>query len=115
MAKNSPSRLLADLPEAFVSDTRISREVSRRVAAGRLRKLASRLYTSNLDDDAEVIVRRNLWSIVAGFFPGALVADRTALEYEPASDGSVCPGHGTRRGHRATRCCPATPTRSAPT
>ncbi len=90
MAKNSPSRLLADLPEAFVSDTRISREVSRRVAAGRLRKLASRLYTNNLDDDAEVIVRRNLWSIVAGFFPGALVADRTALEYEPASDGSVC-------------------------
>ena len=36
------------------------------------------------------IVRRNLWGIVAGYFPGALVADRTALEAAPASDGSLC-------------------------
>ena len=28
--------------------------------------------------------------MVAGYFPGALVADRTALELEPAPDGSVC-------------------------
>ena len=78
------------LGEAFVSNARISQEVHRRVASGRLRKLASRLYTSNLDEPAEAIVRRNLWSIVAGYFPGAVVADRTALELAPASDGSVC-------------------------
>ena len=35
-------------------------------------------------------MRRNRWDIVAGYFPGALVADRTALEFEPADDGSVC-------------------------
>ena len=27
---------------------------------------------------------------MAGYFPGALIADRTALELEPAADGSVC-------------------------
>lgn len=83
-------RVLNELPEAFVSHTAISRAVSRAVKAGRLRKLASRLYTSNLEDDPEGIVRRNLWGIVAGYFSGALVADRTALEAAPASDGSLC-------------------------
>ena len=78
------------MPEAFVSNARISREVHRRVASGQLRKLASRLYTSNVADPAEAVVRRNLWSIAAGYFPGAVVADRTALELAPASDGSVC-------------------------
>ena len=82
--------VLNELPEAFVSNTAISRVVSRAVKEGELRKLASRLYTKNLDDPAEEVVRRNLWAIVAGFFPGALVADRTALEAAPASDGSVC-------------------------
>ena len=78
------------MPEAFVSSSAISREVSRRVKAGRLRKLGSRLYTTNLVDAPEAIVRRNLWDIVAGYFPGALIADRTALENAPAADGSVC-------------------------
>ena len=73
-----------------MSDAFISSEVSRRLAAGRLRKLATRLYTPNLEDDACDIVRRNLWDIVAGYFPGALIADRTALELKPAEDGSVC-------------------------
>lgn len=86
-----PARRIVDaMPEAFVSNARISKEVHRRVAAGQLRKLASRLYTSNLEDPAEAMVRRNLWSIAAGYFPGAVVADRTALELAPASDGSVC-------------------------
>ena len=76
--------------EVLVSHAGISRTVSRLAASGQLRKLASRLYTSDLEGDAEAIVRRNLWDIVAGYFPGALVADRTALEVEPAADGSVC-------------------------
>ncbi len=84
------NRLLSELPEAFVSHTAISRDVSRAVKTGSLRKLASRLYTRNLDDAPEDIVKRNLWGIVAGYFPGALVADRTALEADPAGDGSVC-------------------------
>ena len=78
------------MPEAFVSDKSVTRAVSRAVKAGKLRKLASRLYSRNMVDPPEAIVARNLWSIVAGYFPGALIADRTALENVPASDGSVC-------------------------
>jgi hypothetical protein len=112
MPEISAAKAIDEMPEAFVSDTAISREVSRAVKAGRLRKLASRLYTRNLADPPDAVVGRNLWNIVAGYFPGALIADRTALENAPADDGSVClvsdtgrdiklPGHTLRprRGH----------------
>lgn len=89
-AESSPARAVDAMPEAFVSTQAISAEVSRRVKAGRLRKLASRLYTSDLRSPPEAVVRRNLWDIVAGYFPGAVVADRTAFEIAPAADGSVC-------------------------
>ena len=88
--KSSPTAVVDAMPEVFVSRASISAEVTRRVAQGRLRKLASRLYSRDLDSEPQDLVRRNLWDIVAGYFPGALVADRTALELEPAADGSVC-------------------------
>jgi hypothetical protein len=77
------------MPEVFVSDARLAPSVSREVKRGALRKLASRLYTRNLTDAPEQIVRRNLWPLVAAYLPGALIADRTALENRPAADGSV--------------------------
>ena len=85
-----PEKLLARLPEAFVSTTPTSLAASRGVKAGELRKLGSRLYTRNLTDEPAAIIRRNLWQIVGGYFPGCLVADRTALENAPAVDGSIC-------------------------
>jgi hypothetical protein len=80
---------LKDQPEVFVSNAAISTAVSRAVALGKLRKLGSRLYTTNRTEDAASLVRRHLWEVAAGFFPYALVADRTALEQRPAPDGSV--------------------------
>ena len=85
MARISPR----DPPEVFVSTAAMSAAVSRAVAKGKLRRLGSRLYTTNRTEDAPALVRRHLWEIAAGFFPGGLVADRTALEHQPAPDGSV--------------------------
>jgi len=86
----SVAKSLDQMPEVFVSNRSVTRAVSRAVKAGKLRKLASRLYSRNMVDPPEEIVARNLWSVVAGYFPGALIADRTALENVPARDGSVC-------------------------
>lgn len=77
------------MPEVFVSSSEIAVAVSRAVKLGQLRKLGSRLYTRNLREPAERIVQRNLWPLVASYLPGALIADRTALENRPAPDGSV--------------------------
>ncbi|NBB82088.1 MAG: cell filamentation protein Fic [Alphaproteobacteria bacterium] len=78
------------LPEVFVSDTAISRAVSAAVARGRLRKLASRLYTRNLEEEPDRLVRRHWYDLVTSYYPDALITDRTALENQPAPDGSVC-------------------------
>jgi LacI family transcriptional regulator len=90
MAKNPLAKKPLDgLPEAFVSNAAIASAVSRAVAQGRIRQIGTKLYTFNLDDAPERIVRRSLWGLVASYVPGALIADRTAIENRPASDGSI--------------------------
>jgi hypothetical protein len=77
------------MPEVLVSNAQTAAAVSREVKLGRLRKLGTRLYARNLTEAPERIVQRNLWPLVAAYLPGALIADRTALENRPAADGSV--------------------------
>ncbi len=84
-----PEFSVANLPEIFVSDTAISKLVSDAVERGQLRRLASRLYSRNLKEDPAKLVRRNWSRLIAGYYPDALIADRTALESQPAEDGSV--------------------------
>lgn len=80
---------LDDLPETFVSTAETTNLASKGVRSGKLRKLASRLYTKDLKGEPETITRRNLWQIVAGYFPDAVIADRTAIESKASKDGSV--------------------------
>jgi len=107
MPEISVAKAIDEMPEAFVSDTTISREVSRAVKAGRLRKLASRLYTRNLTDPPEAVVRRNLWNIVAGY---SRCADRRphGAGERPGERRLRLPGfrHGAR--HQAAGVYPAT-------
>ncbi len=85
-----PEFSVSAMPEIFVSDTTISKAVSEAVARGQLRKLGSRLYTRNLDEDPDRLVRRNWYYLITSYYPDALITDRTALENQPATDGSVC-------------------------
>ncbi len=85
MARN----LLDRLPEVFLSDASITTHVSRAVGAGRARKIGPRLYTTNMTDAPESIVKRNLWPIVGLLCPDTVVGHRTALEDRPTPDGSV--------------------------
>src|SRR3546814_10364978 len=77
------------LPGVFVSETSISKPVSEAVDRGELRKIGSRLYTRNLAEDPERLVRRNWYHLITSYYPDALITDRTALENRPADDGSV--------------------------
>lgn len=62
---------------------------ARATKVGTMRQLGPRLFTANLRDDPAIICRRNAWRILTGYFPDALLSDRTALELEPTPDGSV--------------------------
>ena len=85
MSRNTLDRL----PDIFVSNKALNDLVTSGLRAGKLRKLASRLYTKDLRTPVETLVRRNIWRIVGSYFPDALIADRTALEGAPAKDGSI--------------------------
>ncbi|MDC0669401.1 Fic family protein [Nannocystis radixulma] len=85
----NPKNPLEALPEVFVSSTELSEAVSRGVRRGLLRQLAPKVYTKNLVDPPAKIVGRHRGQLVSRLLPGALVADRTALEAAPAADGSV--------------------------
>lgn len=83
-----PKRL-PPLPDVFVTTAETSRMVSRAVREGRARKLAPRLFTSDLTSDPARIVSRNLYQVVSLLTPGAVISHRTAIENRPAEDGSV--------------------------
>jgi len=80
---------LDSLPEVFVSGKAMASTVSKALKAGRLRKIGSRLYTRNMTEAPDAIVKRNWHPLLKSYFPDALIADRTALENHPAPDGSV--------------------------
>jgi hypothetical protein len=92
---------LDEQPEIFATTTQTSRAVQRAVADGRARKVAGRLYTRNLDEPLEQIVRRNWPRVAAHYFPGAVVVDRSGIEARPSADGSLFldagPGYAGRR------------------
>lgn len=71
------------------ADTRISTAISREVRAGRLRRIAPKLYTTNLKDPPASIVRRYLYRILAHYYPGAVVSHRSALEGGVARDDTI--------------------------
>ena len=77
------------LPEVFLSESDTSRAVSQLVRQGSARKIAPRLYTRNMSEPVEVIIARNRWQIVGMLAPGSVIGYRTALESQPAEDGSV--------------------------
>ncbi len=76
-------------PEVFVSNATLAARVSKELKMGRLRKLGSKVYTTNLTDPPELLMKRHAWFIVKELFPGSVIADRTALEHRPAKDGSI--------------------------
>lgn len=86
----------ADLP-VFGAGAVPGSTISGALARGELRRLARRLYTTNLVDPPDVVVRRHLFDVVAALYPGALIADRSArLGAQPADDGSLFLVHERR-------------------
>ena len=66
----------------------------RQVEAGTLRRILKGVYTTNLTDDLEAVVARNLWRIIDLLVPGAVVACRAAFEMRPAKGRVYLVGRG---------------------
>lgn len=79
----------AQLPEILIasSDKKMSATITRLKKEALLIKIAPRVYTTNLTDSPETIVRRNLYKIIGQLYPGALISHRSAFELRPTPDG----------------------------
>ena len=89
---------LEEQSEVFFSTTPTSRAIRRLLDSGEIRHIEGRLYTKNLADPLADVVRRRVWDVAAGYFPGAVIVDRTAFELRPAGEeGSVFMCSATRR------------------
>jgi hypothetical protein len=71
------------------SDTAMSQAIRRALTAGKLRKVAPRLYTSNLKDKPTTIVVRNYYHVLSELFPNAVISHRCALEGGVSADGII--------------------------
>jgi len=93
MAKTSA----LELPQVFAASAAPRSTISDALARGELRRLARGLYTRNLVDPPDDVVRRHLYDVVAALYPGAVIADRSArLGARPAEDGSLFLVHARR-------------------
>jgi len=71
------------------SDPNISRKISKLEKEGKLKKIAPRIYTGNLEESPEKIIRRNIFIILGRLFPGAVLSHRSALEFQPTSANQI--------------------------
>jgi hypothetical protein len=89
-----PESKSQNLPEIFLPEN--AKWASRAAARGEIRRLARGLYTRNLDEPAEQLVRRRWYDVAALYYPGAVIVDRSAAVSGPAVDGSLFLDIGAR-------------------
>ncbi len=73
--------------EIASSDKKESAARTDLVKRGLLKKIAPRIYTTNLDETPEVVIRRNIFSILGQLYPEAVVSHRSAYELKPTEEG----------------------------
>lgn len=71
------------------SDSNISKQIRTLVEAGKVKKIAPRVYTSNLKDSAATIVYKHRFSILAHLYPNAILSHRSAFEFKPTEEGHI--------------------------
>lgn len=88
MAKN---KSLANVMEIVMatSDKSLSQQRTSMIKKGLLRKIAPKIYTINLEDEPDVIIRRNVFYIIGQLYPQAVISHRSAYELKPTADGDI--------------------------
>jgi Fic family protein len=70
-------------------DAKISKQITKLLSAGVIRKIAPRVYSSNLHEPIEGIIRRNLFQILGTIYPGTMLSHRSAFEFQPTKTGQI--------------------------
>jgi len=95
---------MANVKHEFLNEPEVFRPAdlgaaSRASKRGEIRRLGRGLYSWNLDEPAEQLLRRRWIDVASLYFPGAVLVDRSAIEARPAADGSVFIDSGPKPAH----------------
>ncbi|MCX6251115.1 MAG: Fic family protein [Bacteroidetes bacterium] len=71
------------------SDPKQGKAISKLLGNNLIRKIAPRIFSGNLIDTPEVIIRRNLFNILGKLYPNAMLSHRSALEFQPTSTSNI--------------------------
>jgi len=71
------------------SDKKVRKQIALLESTGKIKKIAPRIFTSNFIDTDEVIIKRNIFSILGNLYPGALLSHRSAIEFKPTTTGQI--------------------------
>lgn len=71
------------------SDNKEAKRLRKLLLSQKARRIASKIYTTNLTDSAESIIRENIYQILGHIFPGTVISHRTAIEGGPTKGGEV--------------------------
>ncbi len=71
------------------SENKEAKRLRRLIQSKKARKIASRIYTTNLIDPPEGIIRENMWAVLGRLFPNTVISHRTALEGGPTKNSEV--------------------------
>ncbi|MEJ7768210.1 MAG: Fic family protein [Chitinophagaceae bacterium] len=71
---------ISRVQEIVIGSKNNSKEIDKLEKKNLVKKIAPRLYTSNLEEPVEIIVRRNWYRILSELYPRAFLSHRSALE-----------------------------------
>src|SRR5574344_3159395 len=82
MAKNASLQNVLEIVMA-TSNKNESADKTALIKKGELRKIALKVYTTNMEEAPDVIIRRNLFFILGQLYPHAVISHRSAYELKP--------------------------------
>jgi hypothetical protein len=77
------------LQEIIAGTKERSKEINKLEKEGLIKKIAPRLYTSNIEEAPEKTIRRNWYRLLSELYPEAFLSHRSALEKMPTQSGHI--------------------------
>jgi len=64
-------------------------KISKLLQENKLRKIAPRIYSTNLEEKPSEIISRNILEILGNLYPGSVLSHRSAFEFKPTSTNQI--------------------------
>ncbi|MFA5806646.1 MAG: hypothetical protein WC879_18600, partial [Melioribacteraceae bacterium] len=64
-------------------------KISKILQEKKIRKIAPRIYSTNIEEEPSEIIRRNILEVLGNLYPGAVLSHRSAFEFKPTSTNQI--------------------------